>query len=72
MIFLEMGEVFGTIYLVWPWTMILPISASQLARITGVNHQCLAEKIEKGTYKQCVSIIQIFFIFILPFFFLSS
>jgi hypothetical protein len=25
----------------WPWTAILHISASQVARITGVSHQCL-------------------------------
>jgi hypothetical protein len=31
-----------TIYPGWPWTLILPISASQVARITGVSHQCLA------------------------------
>jgi hypothetical protein len=31
-----------TIWLGWPWTMILPISASQVARITGVSHQHLA------------------------------
>jgi hypothetical protein len=24
----------------WPWTKILPISASQVARITGMNQQC--------------------------------
>jgi hypothetical protein len=28
-----------TIYLDWPLTMILTISASQIARITGVSHQ---------------------------------
>jgi hypothetical protein len=27
----------------WPWTLILPISASQAARITGMSHQCLAD-----------------------------
>jgi hypothetical protein len=30
----------GTICQVWPWTKILPISASQVARIIGVSHQC--------------------------------
>jgi hypothetical protein len=25
----------------WPWTEILPISASQVARIIGVSHPCL-------------------------------
>jgi hypothetical protein len=29
-----------TIYLVWLWTAILLISASWVARITGVSHQC--------------------------------
>jgi hypothetical protein len=28
----------GTIYLDWLWTSILPISASQVAKITGVRH----------------------------------
>jgi hypothetical protein len=30
-----------TICLGWPWTVILPISASQVAKITGVSHLCL-------------------------------
>jgi hypothetical protein len=29
-----------TICLGWPWTMILLMSASQVARIIGVSHQC--------------------------------
>jgi hypothetical protein len=33
-------RVFWTICLVWLWTVILLISASWLARITGVSHQC--------------------------------
>jgi hypothetical protein len=28
----------------WPQTSIFPISASQVARITGMSHWCLAEK----------------------------
>jgi hypothetical protein len=32
--------VYGTICLSWPRTMILLISTSQVAGITGVNHQC--------------------------------
>jgi hypothetical protein len=32
-----------TICLGWPWTAILPISASQIARITGVSHQGLVQ-----------------------------
>jgi hypothetical protein len=35
--FLEMGSCPG-----WPQTKILPLSASQVARITGVSHQHLA------------------------------
>jgi hypothetical protein len=31
-----------TICLGWPWTMILLILASQVARITGISHQCWA------------------------------
>jgi hypothetical protein len=34
--------VLWTICLSWPWTMILPISASEVARITCMSHQCLA------------------------------
>jgi hypothetical protein len=26
----------------WPWTLILPISASQVAGITGMSPECLA------------------------------
>jgi hypothetical protein len=32
-----------TIFLGWPQTLILPISASQVGRITGVSHQHLAK-----------------------------
>jgi hypothetical protein len=32
-------------YFPWPQTMILPISASQAARITGTSHQCLVGKL---------------------------
>jgi hypothetical protein len=35
-------EVSQTICLCWPWNTILPISTSQVARITGVSHQHLA------------------------------
>jgi hypothetical protein len=42
LVILEMG-VSGTIYLGWPQTSILPISASQVASITGMSHRCLAE-----------------------------
>jgi hypothetical protein len=41
LVILEMG-VSWTICPIWPQTLILPMSASQVARITGVNHQCLA------------------------------
>jgi hypothetical protein len=34
-----------TICLSWPQTMILLISASQIARITGMSHPCLANSI---------------------------
>jgi hypothetical protein len=40
LVILEMG-VSWTISLGWPWTMILPISAFQVANITGVSHLCL-------------------------------
>jgi hypothetical protein len=33
-------RVWWTICLGWPWTKILPILASQIARITVVSHQC--------------------------------
>jgi hypothetical protein len=36
-----------TICLGWPWPAILPISASQIARITGMRHQHLAEHVFK-------------------------
>jgi hypothetical protein len=40
-----LGEgVFQIICLGWFWSSILPISASQVARITGVSHWCLAGK----------------------------
>jgi hypothetical protein len=42
-LFLEMG-VLRTICLGWPPMVILPISASPIARITGVSHQCLASQ----------------------------
>jgi hypothetical protein len=32
--------VLGTICLGWPPTSLLPISASQVARITGMSHRC--------------------------------
>jgi hypothetical protein len=35
-------RVLWTICLGWPWTTILPISASWVARITGISHQGLA------------------------------
>jgi hypothetical protein len=41
LVILEMG-VLQTICLDWPWTVILLISASQVARITGVSHWCPA------------------------------
>jgi hypothetical protein len=31
-----------TVCMGWPWTMILLISASQVARITCMSHRCLA------------------------------
>jgi hypothetical protein len=34
-------DVSWTICPVWPWTVILPISVSQIARITCVSHWCL-------------------------------
>jgi hypothetical protein len=37
--------VLRTICLCWPWPLILLISTSQVARITGVNHWCLARLI---------------------------
>jgi hypothetical protein len=40
LVILEM-RVSRTICLSWPRTIILPISASQVARITGVSHQLL-------------------------------
>jgi hypothetical protein len=36
-VILEMG-VSRAICLGWPWTMILPISVFQVARITGISH----------------------------------
>jgi hypothetical protein len=30
----------NSLYSEWPWITILPISTSQLGRITGMNHQC--------------------------------
>jgi hypothetical protein len=36
------GRVSWTIWPSWLQTMILLISASQVARIIGMNHQCLA------------------------------
>jgi hypothetical protein len=41
-----------TIYLGWPQTMIFSISVSQVARITDMNHWCLAES---WGFKRCVS-----------------
>jgi hypothetical protein len=38
---LKMG-VLWIICLGWPWTVILQISAFQVARIIGVSHWCLA------------------------------
>jgi hypothetical protein len=32
-----------TVFLGWPWTMILPISPSQVAKITGVSYQYPAD-----------------------------
>jgi hypothetical protein len=40
-----------TIYPSWLWTAILLISASWVARITGVSHQCPAQQ----TFKVCES-----------------
>jgi hypothetical protein len=40
----EMG--FGEFFPVWPGTEILPISASQLARITGLSHHTGLKKID--------------------------
>jgi hypothetical protein len=37
--------VLGTICPGWPWTVILPISASQVAMITGMSHQHLAHPV---------------------------
>jgi hypothetical protein len=31
----------GVLWVIWPWTTILLSSASQLARIIGMSHQCL-------------------------------
>jgi hypothetical protein len=43
LVILEMGGwVSWTICLVWPWTTILPISGSQVNRITSMSHQCSA------------------------------
>jgi hypothetical protein len=36
-------RVSGTISLSWPQTLILLISTSQVARITGMSHQCLTK-----------------------------
>jgi hypothetical protein len=36
------SRVSWTIWLGWLWTVILLISASRVARITGVSHRCLA------------------------------
>jgi hypothetical protein len=32
----------STICLSWAWTVVYPISASQVARVVGMSHQCLA------------------------------
>jgi hypothetical protein len=37
-----LNEISWTICLGWPWVVILLISASQVARITGVSHQHLS------------------------------
>jgi hypothetical protein len=44
LVILEMG-VSQTSCLDWPQTEILPISASQEARITGMSHQCLGQRL---------------------------
>jgi hypothetical protein len=36
----------------WPWTSSLPISASQVARITGMIHRYLASKRQWSTYSK--------------------
>jgi hypothetical protein len=43
LVILEMG-VSQTIFLDWPQTATLPISASQVARITGVSHLSWAKE----------------------------
>jgi hypothetical protein len=47
LVILEIG-VSQTIYLGWPWTVILPISASQVARTAGMSHGHPAERIFAG------------------------
>jgi hypothetical protein len=34
----------------WPWTEILPMSASQIPTVTGVGHQCPTEIFPWGAF----------------------
>jgi hypothetical protein len=44
-----------TVCLGWPLTMILPFSASQVVRITGVSHQCTASVCLSFSLSLCLS-----------------
>jgi hypothetical protein len=39
---------YWTIFPGWPQTSLIPILASQVARISGVSHWCLAKRIFSG------------------------
>jgi hypothetical protein len=49
-------RVLWTICRGWPWTMILPMLASQVGRITGVSHQCSAHLIFFFSFCFCIGI----------------
>jgi hypothetical protein len=43
-----------TICLGWPWTVVLPISASQVAKMTDMNHRCLAIQLFEVKYQSLI------------------
>jgi hypothetical protein len=52
LVILEM-EFSWTVCLGWPWTTTLPISASQVARITGLSHWCPTHSLLIPLYWSC-------------------